>query len=334
MSHAGAQYTIRVRVIGATSLPKADIGGSSDPYAEVSINQQFIQKTRKIKKTINPTWNQTFDLPVPDPKSAILHVVVKDWDRFSKDDTLGTCSVVVNQLQRNVEKDMWVPLKGKLGQPAGQIHIALTAVNFGSDTASHGPPLSQHSMTSAPTPHLPGYGAPITHHSVQVSHSPMHSVPVSHPSGYGVPGSHPSGYGVPGSHPSGYGVPVTHPSMHGPPLSHPSMHNAPVSHPSMQPAPVANHSNYGAPVSHPSIQGAPVTHPSNYGAPVAAYSISTTTIQSGYPAPQPGGFPVQSHPSYNAGGYPSSQYGGYGQYPPPGQYPSGQYPPGPYPPYQ
>lgn len=38
-----------------------DVGGSSDPYCVISVDNKTV-KTKVIKKTLNPVWNEKFKL--------------------------------------------------------------------------------------------------------------------------------------------------------------------------------------------------------------------------------------------------------------------------------
>ena len=104
--------TVRVNIIRGSSLLAADFGGSSDPYTIVKIGTetQFASqaKTRVVKKTLNPEWNEFFTLHVNNPQSEKLLIEVKDHDTFGKDDSLGTAQMTLFDLQMGVEKKMLV----------------------------------------------------------------------------------------------------------------------------------------------------------------------------------------------------------------------------------
>lgn len=152
--------TLKVNVIEAQNLLGADIGGSSDPYCTIKIgyNNQFssIEKTRKIKNTKNPTWKETFTLPVNNPINEQLYIEVFNKEKMSKDDSLGFASIPLNDLARGVEKQVWLQLEGgtqggniigqiashlgkKKGHPTnqGRVLLGLTAMDFGLDPSQH-----------------------------------------------------------------------------------------------------------------------------------------------------------------------------------------------------
>ena len=57
----------------------ADLGGKSDPYVVLELDNERLQ-THTEYKTVNPTWNRFFSMPVKDINS-VLHLTVYDEDR-------------------------------------------------------------------------------------------------------------------------------------------------------------------------------------------------------------------------------------------------------------
>jgi Ca2+-dependent lipid-binding protein len=55
-------------VIEARNLIAADAGGTSDPYVEITLpslkdpKKPKTEKTKAIKKTLNPKWNEKMEL--------------------------------------------------------------------------------------------------------------------------------------------------------------------------------------------------------------------------------------------------------------------------------
>jgi Ca2+-dependent lipid-binding protein len=77
---------LHVKVKYAKELPAADFGGKSDPYlclalglSSKSVTFKMMQKTRVIKKTVNPEWNEEIVLKVYDRKLQVSPAVSHVW---------------------------------------------------------------------------------------------------------------------------------------------------------------------------------------------------------------------------------------------------------------
>ncbi|KAL6877567.1 hypothetical protein ACP4OV_012782 [Aristida adscensionis] len=85
---------VRVRVVRGVNLAIRDLC-SSDPYVIVRMGKQKL-KTRVIKKTTNPEWNEELTLSVEDPALPI-RLEVFDKDTFI-DDLMGNAEVDIRPL--------------------------------------------------------------------------------------------------------------------------------------------------------------------------------------------------------------------------------------------
>lgn len=85
--------TLIVRILKAFDLPAKDFCGSSDPYVKIYLLPDRKRKfqTRVHRKTLNPTFDESFHFPVPyeELPSRKLHLSVFDFDRFSRHDMIG-----------------------------------------------------------------------------------------------------------------------------------------------------------------------------------------------------------------------------------------------------
>ncbi|XP_021845715.2 protein C2-DOMAIN ABA-RELATED 4 [Spinacia oleracea] len=81
-----AMGLLRLRVVRGINLAIRDVK-SSDPYVVVRLGKQKL-KTRIIKKSLNPEWNEDLTLCVTDPNESIKFFVY-DHDVFSLDDKMG-----------------------------------------------------------------------------------------------------------------------------------------------------------------------------------------------------------------------------------------------------
>ncbi|XP_023186479.1 synaptotagmin-6 [Xiphophorus maculatus] len=81
-----------VNILRAVDLPAKDLCGTSDPYVKVYLlpdRKKF--QTRVHRKTLNPTFSESFQFPVPYDELPVrkLHMSVFDFDRFSRHDMIG-----------------------------------------------------------------------------------------------------------------------------------------------------------------------------------------------------------------------------------------------------
>ena len=113
MSNMG---TLRVDVLEASNLPAADRNGYSDPYCKFELNGEGVFKSKIQKKTLQPIWNESFEIPIKSRTAASFTVRVMDWDIGGTDDFLGAAKIDVKELEPQLAKDITLPLDGKSGQ--------------------------------------------------------------------------------------------------------------------------------------------------------------------------------------------------------------------------
>ena len=90
--------TLRVDVLDAADLPSADRNGFSDPYCKFRLNDKEVYKTKVQKKTLHPSWNEFFEVPVPSRTAANFTCDVYDWDFGDKADHLGATKINLTAL--------------------------------------------------------------------------------------------------------------------------------------------------------------------------------------------------------------------------------------------
>ena len=106
---------LRVDVLDAQDLPAADSNGKSDPYVKFELNGQEVFKTKTQKKTLNPSWNEFFNIPVPSRTAALFKATVWDWDFADKPDFLGGTDINLAELEPFRAREFKYPLDGKSG---------------------------------------------------------------------------------------------------------------------------------------------------------------------------------------------------------------------------
>mmetsp|Transcript_25250 Transcript_25250/g.39631 ORF Transcript_25250/g.39631 Transcript_25250/m.39631 type:complete len:277 (+) Transcript_25250:363-1193(+) len=128
--------SVSVALLEAKGLVAADRGGTSDPFVQVNITGQKMQKTKVIKKTLDPQWNETKSFVLAPSKAdpdarlegKILSCEVFDFDLIGGNDFLGQVSFPLSNLNVQEVFDQWLPLKPREGKEkkdkvTGSIHV-------------------------------------------------------------------------------------------------------------------------------------------------------------------------------------------------------------------
>jgi Ca2+-dependent lipid-binding protein len=55
-------FSLGVVVAEAKGLPAMDLGGTSDPFVEILVDNEKKARTRTIRKTLEPCWLEEFDM--------------------------------------------------------------------------------------------------------------------------------------------------------------------------------------------------------------------------------------------------------------------------------
>ena len=106
---------LRVEVLDAANLPAADRNGYSDPYCKFLLDGKEVFKTKIVKKTLHPAWNEFFETPIRSRTGSDFKVDVLDWDFADKADHLGAAVIDTNVLEPFQAKEVTLNLDGKSG---------------------------------------------------------------------------------------------------------------------------------------------------------------------------------------------------------------------------
>ncbi|XP_061930519.1 synaptotagmin-7 isoform X6 [Apis cerana] len=122
--------TLILRIIQGKDLPAKDLSGTSDPYVRVTLlpDKKHRLETKIKRRTLNPRWNETFyfeGFPIQKLQSRVLHLHVFDYDRFSRDDSIGEMFLPLCQVDFSDKPSFWKALKPPAKDKCGELLCSL-----------------------------------------------------------------------------------------------------------------------------------------------------------------------------------------------------------------
>uniref|UniRef100_A0A1D1XKH3 Extended synaptotagmin-1 n=1 Tax=Anthurium amnicola TaxID=1678845 RepID=A0A1D1XKH3_9ARAE len=97
------QGRLSVTIVSASALKNMEMIGKSDPYVVVYIRPLFKVKTKVIDNSLNPVWNETFNLIVEDKETQSVIFEVLDED-IGQDKRLGIAKLPLIDLEPDALK--------------------------------------------------------------------------------------------------------------------------------------------------------------------------------------------------------------------------------------
>ena len=279
MSAQNIKFTLTA--IEARDLMSADSNGLSDPYFKIPHRQYGVvdlpgkkNRSKTIKKTLNPTWNHTFDMEFNPNLCTKLQIQVYDYDLIGKDDLIGTANIDLNWMLTAGQDtfDQWIPLnvtdKKKGNIQKGSVHVKIQ-VKYRPNL-----PNLQNQRTM---PQYPGqqpmmqsfYGQSMTQpqYMHQQSMQPysgqkqMMFAPPGQPPATNPPQGQPPMYNPPPGQPPMYNPPSGQPPMYNPPPGQPPIPNQPPGQQPMTNPPQSQNQMNNPPPGQPPMNNPPPGQP-------------------------------------------------------------------------
>ncbi|ESL12091.1 hypothetical protein TRSC58_00147 [Trypanosoma rangeli SC58] len=120
---------LQVCICGARNLHDSQIIGMPDPYCRVRLGD-YRYKTKVVKDSLNPVWDETFRFQVADEATAQLCVEL--WnENIITDDLMGTYRLSLSNMTRGVVHDDWYLLNHS--KTNAELHLRILACDFGSN---------------------------------------------------------------------------------------------------------------------------------------------------------------------------------------------------------
>ncbi|EMD41578.1 hypothetical protein CERSUDRAFT_110127 [Gelatoporia subvermispora B] len=132
--HGADQYVppigvVRLWLQKATDVKnvEATLGGKSDPYVRVQINNTTQGRTEVVNNNLNPQWDQILYVPVHSLKETMM-LECMDYQHLTKDRSLGYVELKVNDLAQPSEGGEFP--YASLGKKASAEPLRLSANNY------------------------------------------------------------------------------------------------------------------------------------------------------------------------------------------------------------
>ena len=116
-----------------------DLNGFSDPYIKLYMlgikEKEKIGevRTKTIKKTLNPVWNEEYHFPIKSLRTDVLHISLKDYDKMKKDDGISTYDLHICSLPLGKVVDEWLDFTPvKKVKKGGKVHVKYHLASPGS----------------------------------------------------------------------------------------------------------------------------------------------------------------------------------------------------------
>jgi len=102
-----------------------DSSGTSDPFIIFNLNGNKVYTTKEIKKTLEPCWNEKFDINIRSRKCAQLELQLMDWNKVEKSTLIGTGVLSLVGLVPDQNLAVPVEIMSKEDKMVGKINLVL-----------------------------------------------------------------------------------------------------------------------------------------------------------------------------------------------------------------
>lgn len=118
------QGVLSIEAVNATGLRSADPNGKSDPFVAFEINGEKAARSRTVKRTLDPVFNDPLEDVVIRSRLAHEHkLVVYDWDQLGDNDSLGEAIVNLAEIEPYETVERTYELTGKGAKPGSTVTV-------------------------------------------------------------------------------------------------------------------------------------------------------------------------------------------------------------------
>ncbi|WFC98600.1 hypothetical protein MYAM1_001330 [Malassezia yamatoensis] len=170
------QGALQIEMVSASNLRSADRGGKSDPYVIFEDNGHELARSKVVKRTLNPTWNDV--LPDVVIKSRLTHDYVfnvRDWDQVSASDPLGQVHVNLAELEPFELSERTYRLTGEGAMPDSSLTVRMLFLpQYSNNRTSKGSALMGRNLASGVIGGVGGLGKGVASGGLHIATGGFH----------------------------------------------------------------------------------------------------------------------------------------------------------------
>lgn len=116
---------LKITLVDGADIRGVDRSGKSDPYVVFHLNGERVYKSQTQKKTLNPQWNERFEVLVPSRVAADFTFEVFDWNQLEAAKSLGKGKIDVTNLEPFQMSELEVPVHSDKHGDKGRLRLQL-----------------------------------------------------------------------------------------------------------------------------------------------------------------------------------------------------------------
>ena len=118
---------LHINAVEANDVPSMDLITKSDPYLVFKSNKtKEVWKTKSIKNTDTPVWNEKIKIPITASMDDTITAELWDQDGITHDDLISTLVFIVKYLPVGKDTDIWYNFNPAEGvKKGGKVRLVL-----------------------------------------------------------------------------------------------------------------------------------------------------------------------------------------------------------------
>ncbi|CAI2166045.1 12500_t:CDS:10 [Funneliformis geosporum] len=89
---------LQITIKNAENIPAADRAGTSDPFIVFTLNNEKVYRTRVVKKTCHPEFDEEFTVKVLSRSADLFEAEIFDWNQIGNATKIASCKIQIDDL--------------------------------------------------------------------------------------------------------------------------------------------------------------------------------------------------------------------------------------------